>query len=580
MATLDSLLVQIDASTELLRRELAKGGAAVDSFARNTERRAAGFADSFKKAGAQIRSVMGLFGVGFAVSGIKSFVTGAVQAADAIGETARAAGFGAERFQRLSFVFRQNGVSTQEFDAAMRTLNTRLGQFITTGAGPAEKAFTRLGISQRIASGEIRTAEQAYDAIAAAFGNIGNSAERAAIAAQLFGREAGSKLQDTLGRGAESINRAADAAQGILSDDTVRKADELADAWDRIASAAGNWAKSVTIAAAYEVSEVAGIVDPQDGADRRSANRRFIALGAGFGGPLGAVGAGAFRLSQARDMEAREYDRLINTPFIPASSRALGIFRPDGRPFESTEGLEDDIALPSWIKRGQMIGQPAGMRSMPDFASAVANTELKEISVALTKMPDDLRKLTPAFNEAVEANRRYIEGLTETAKRQDELWQTLGSGLQSALARSFRGISTNFSDLLKDMAAELAASAVVKGLTGFFSSLGSGKGFVGFFSGMFGGKRATGGPMQRGKGYLINEGKPELFWPGVSGSMVPVSKTAGGGTSGTNIYVDARWATDPAAVEAAAYRGGLAAYDASRQYTDEMFRAYGRPSIA
>ena len=30
----------------------------------------------------------------------------------------------------------------QEFDAAMRTLNTRLGQFMTTGAGPAAKAIS------------------------------------------------------------------------------------------------------------------------------------------------------------------------------------------------------------------------------------------------------------------------------------------------------------------------------------------------------------------------------------------------------------------------------------------------------
>ena len=549
MATLETLLVQIDASTELLRQELRKGGVAVDQFSRTTNRQVVGVADTFRKVGAQIRNVLGVFGVGFAVSSVTNFVRGAVQAADAIGETARAAGFGAERFQRLSFVFRQNGVEAGEFDSAMRAANTRLGQFITTGAGPAAKAIEQLGLKQRIANGEIRTNEQFVDAIIKALGNVKSSAERAALASAFFGREAGAKLASALALGEEAINSAADAATGIFNDDTVRKADELADAWERISAAAGNWAKSVAIGATHDIGQAIGIAElqPETDAERIAdleRRSRMRTAGVGLLGPLAplalpAAGSGFLTPSEQRELADLRRAQEARSKFRTGGGFGGETGRADGGELQSTEGLEE-VTLPSFVRRDRPIALPDRLRKDFDFAAAsasVLNDELQEVKVVIAKMPDDLKKFSPEFNKAVSALQNYNDKLSDTARQQDELFRTLGSAMHSSLANAFRGINTNFKDLLKDMAADLAASGLMKAL---FSVLGGQSavdagGVKGLFAGLFGGARALGGPVQRGKGYLVNEGKPELFWPGVSGSMVPVAQ---GGTGRGTVVIE------------------------------------------
>ncbi|XAI95609.1 hypothetical protein [Nostoc phage Nsp-JY21] len=51
----------------------------------------------------------------------------------------------------------------------------------------------------------------------------------------------------------------------------------------------------------------------------------------------------------------------------------------------------------------------------------------------------------------------------------------------------------------------------------------------GLFGAIFGGKREAGGPVQAGKAYLVGEKRPELFVPGVSGTILPdVGRAAGG----------------------------------------------------
>jgi TP901 family phage tail tape measure protein len=63
--------------------------------------------------------------------------------------------------------------------------------------------------------------------------------------------------------------------------------------------------------------------------------------------------------------------------------------------------------------------------------------------------------------------------------------------------------------------------------------------------------RATGGPVQAGKGFLVGERGPEAFFPSNSGTIVPNS----GGVGGTIINIDARGSNGDKAVEEAVERG-------------------------
>lgn len=555
MTTLDSLLVKIDASTELLRRELQKGGVAVDSFARNTDRQLGGMGATFSKLGTHMRAALATFGVGFGLTAIVNFTKGAVRAADAIGESARAAGIGAERFQRLSFVFRQNGVEAGEFEAAMRTANTRLGQFINTGAGPAAKAIEQLGLKQRIANGEIRNNEQFVDAVIGALGKVENSAQRAALAAAFFGREAGAKLQDTIGKGTVALNEAAAAATGVFTDETVRKADELGDAWERIAAAAGNWAKSVAVGTAHDASRAMGI----EGISGPTEQEQLDALRRQRGqAPIEGEESLADWSRRIADIDAQiaaiEAQIAARSKFTTGGRFGIGIDNGAGLG-QPDDGLD--------FISGKLNTMPAGMLNF-DFAAASAeslNSQLQEVSGALVQMPEDLQKLSPELNSFIAALNQPLQDLNSDAA---QVAESIGQDFKSAFAGWLTGVDRDFKDLLKRMAAEMLTSAVFKTLAGTFANSTTGVGK--FFGAFFGGARAKGGPMERGKGYLINEGDPELFWPGMSGSMVPVG--AGGHSGGTvveqHFHVQAglppQWAVQTGLV---ARMAAQAAYDAT-----------------
>jgi hypothetical protein len=87
---------------------------------------------------------------------------------------------------------------------------------------------------------------------------------------------------------------------------------------------------------------------------------------------------------------------------------------------------------------------------------------------------------------------------------------------------------------------------------------------------------AGGGDVLAGRGYLVGERGPEPFFPGVSGTMLPNSSLGGGDT---HVYhIDARGATDPAAIHAAVARALPHAVAASMQvhHQSAMRKPQGR----
>lgn len=169
-----------------------------------------------------------------------------------------------------------------------------------------------------------------------------------------------------------------------------------------------------------------------------------------------------------------------------------------------------------------LVKMPADLRKLPpEFAAFVASVkkgkdELREISGTVAKMPAELKQLSPEFNA-------FAANLRATAKDAKDNFsdfaESIGRGLHDSLVDAFMGIEVSFKDLLKRMAAEFAASAIFSGLASFFPA-------GGFLSKFFGGFRANGGPVSAGRGYVVGERGPEMFVPGMSGSIVP----AGGGS--------------------------------------------------
>lgn len=203
----------------------------------------AAFSDGLKKASvsaggfgakfAAIGKTVALAGAAMAASAGAAFVTFGAQAltaADDIGDAAARIGISAEAFQKLGAAASAAGGTPELMTAALDKLNVGLGQFQATGKGPAAAAFAQLGLSSKIASGEIKTSEDAFYAAAKAMEGISSPAEKAALSAKLFGKAAGPDMLEVLAAGEQGLKQYGEAAANsgrIMSNEMVAKLPEM-----------------------------------------------------------------------------------------------------------------------------------------------------------------------------------------------------------------------------------------------------------------------------------------------------------------------------------------------------------------
>lgn len=135
--------------------------------------------------------------------------------------------------------------------------------------------------------------------------------------------------------------------------------------------------------------------------------------------------------------------------------------------------------------------------------------------------------------EAMTAAEEKAKSTTDAAK---ELGLTFSSAFEDAIvgAKSFSSVLQGLADdIARILIRKSVTEPLANGLQNFLaSSFGSFDGGSGGFSNIgaldFGGGRAVGGGVSRGKFYMVGEKGPELFAPGVNGSIIP-NGTSGGG---------------------------------------------------
>ena len=242
MPSPEDVLVRIGATSTALDAALARtrqnaraAASGIGGDLERLDRRIDGAMDGLAR---QLRTLRNVFAVVTGTTGLGLLVKRTLDYADSIDKAAQVSGFGIERLQSLRFAAGQAGVEMAGFDDSVRGLNRRLGEFATTGKGPAADAFRQLGIAQDIANGKIRTGEQAFDAILARWADIPTQAQRAALAAKLFGDQAGPKMALLLDQGVDEVARLEDKARALgivmgrdIVENAVKAKDELATLW-------------------------------------------------------------------------------------------------------------------------------------------------------------------------------------------------------------------------------------------------------------------------------------------------------------------------------------------------------------
>ena len=161
---------------------------------------------------------------------------------------------------------------------------------------------------------------------------------------------------------------------------------------------------------------------------------------------------------------------------------------------------------------------------------------------------DDMAALEGVWQEVAAEHAKYGEEvagqydfMSEHAKQAARNMQThFANFLFDPFADGSKNMAQAFSETLRRMMAEAAASKIFEMIGGALSN--SGAGWAQWLGGVIGGKREHGGPVNRGSLYQVGErNKPEILHtasgqyliPGDHGRVEPISHAGGGGAMAT-----------------------------------------------
>ena len=172
-----------------------------------------------------------------AAGGVLALANSTAKQGDRIAKQARVLGISAEKLQELEFAAERAGIGSQQLTSNMTALTKRLGEGVQKGTGPAVDAMEALGLNiEEVAK---LPADQQLGLIADRMKDIDSATERAAIASQLYGR-AGVNMTEMLAGGSQGlVDRAQEArALGlIIPEEATRRAEEFQDSMTNAGSA-------------------------------------------------------------------------------------------------------------------------------------------------------------------------------------------------------------------------------------------------------------------------------------------------------------------------------------------------------
>ena len=197
-----------------------------------TEEKAGGVGNTLAKGiGTAAKWGAAIVGAGTAVAGAAMGVANkASESADQIDKMSQKIGISAEGYQEWSYVMEQNGMDVDKLQTGMKTL---VGQMDKAASGnkAATEAFKALGVEVTNSDGSLRSQEDVMNETIKALAGMGDTAERATLQSQLFGK-AGVEMAPMLNQGAEAIDglktRAHDLGL-VMSDEAVKNGVEFGD---------------------------------------------------------------------------------------------------------------------------------------------------------------------------------------------------------------------------------------------------------------------------------------------------------------------------------------------------------------
>lgn len=178
--------------------------------------------------------------------------------------------------------------------------------------------------------------------------------------------------------------------------------------------------------------------------------------------------------------------------------------------------------------------EQSNLESLQQRAKAIQ--ELLDPQLKLLDTQAELNEMVEAGILSSDEAAAALEKMGEAADKSSDLAKDLGLTFTSAFEDAIVG-GKEFSDVLSGLADDIQRILVRRTITeplddmisGMLNSADFGGGIGDLFGDIFGGFRASGGPVNYGKAYVVGEKGPELFMPNTSGTIVPNGAGGGGG---------------------------------------------------
>lgn len=559
------LLLQIDASATLLRQEVAKARGDIDNFADRSERRLRNVQNGFTGIGGAATAAVGkiaalasgLLSVGqaaqFIVRANADFQRLSAQLEVATGSTLAASAamkeleqFAAETpftlnqvvegFIRLKNLGLDPNIETmRSFGNTSAAMGKDVMQFIEAVADAATGEFERLKEFGIKASKEGDKVKFTFQGVTT---TVTNSADAITAYLKSLGDESGAfagsmaKQMDTIdGKISNLIDSAGRLAVTIgqlgFSDFFMRQLEEASKRIEGLNQELRGTARirqfegtGAMMNATQDEKVEAGSVEGMRNRLTRQANdamlARIAAERARERGQL--IGGGAATIERTRQAEAEARERLTRFENQVVMPDIVGRFplnergqfgkapKPQQQPASSTKTAKSKAAKagPQEFTLASME-QGWALRQLSDAGTPanieMSNQALRSVADTMDELASYDFQINPIGQEQIALAEDYTRTLTE--------------GLAQAVV-----YGRNFGDVLKGLAQQIAASGLINILSG--GKLGTSFGdALGGLGKIFGGKRETGGPVEKGKSYIVGEKRPELFVPKQDGFVMP-----------------------------------------------------------
>lgn len=177
--------------------------------------KANGNLNDLKRSTDMAKRAVGGLAAALAIREVAQFVSRTVEAGAALDQVSDRLGVTTDWLTEMTYAASQYGVQNDALIDGIKELSLRTDEFVATGVGPAEEAFTRLGLSQKDLNAVSHDTAELFDLVAERLRNVENVAARQRLVDEIFGGTGGEQMAEMASATATEIGALREEAQRL-----------------------------------------------------------------------------------------------------------------------------------------------------------------------------------------------------------------------------------------------------------------------------------------------------------------------------------------------------------------------------